>query len=139
MTNFFAIYKRELRYYFASPLAYVLYFLFIVLCSVFFNLYFNSYMQIQEQIMMQQMRMRGAAGPSLPNFTEFVLLGLTNVMTFILLFLLPMLAMRLFSEEKKLGTIELLMTYPMKDIEIVLGKFSAVVTVFLGMLGLTLV
>lgn len=138
MNNFLAIYKRELRSFFFSPLACVLYVFFIILCSVFFNLYFNAYMKFSEQIMMQQMRMPGG-GPKLPNFTEYVLLGITNVMTFILLFIIPILSMRLFSEEKKMGTIELLMTYPIKDIEVLSGKFFAALTVFAGMLALTLV
>jgi ABC-2 type transport system permease protein len=139
MSNFCAIYNRELRSFFVSPLAYVMYFLFIMLCSVFFNMYFNTYMEYQQQIMMQSMQMRGMAGPKLPNFTEFVLMGVTNVMTFILLFIIPMLSMRLFAEEKKMGTIELLMTYPIKDSEVLLGKFFAALTVFAGMLLFTLV
>ncbi|MDX9755339.1 MAG: ABC transporter permease [bacterium] len=138
MSNFLAIYKRELRSFFFSPLAYTIYFLFIVICSVFFYLYFSSYIKYSEMLMMQQMRMGGAGGPQLPNFTEFVLLGLTNVMAFILLFVLPILTMRLFSEEKRMGTIELLMTYPLKDSEVLLGKFLAALTVFAGMLILTL-
>ena len=55
----------------------------------------------------------------------------------VLLLTIPLLTMRLFAEEKKLGTIELLFTYPFRDVEILLGKFLACLAVFSLMLGLT--
>jgi len=55
----------------------------------------------------------------------------------IMLLMVPLLTMRLFSEEKKSGTIELLLTYPVTDMEVILGKFFACLTVFLLMLLLT--
>jgi len=133
MRNAWAIYKRELRAYFFSPLAYVMYVLFLVVCAVFFNMYFSMYIRWSQMAMMQ--RQMGA--PQLPNYTETVLLGITGVMTFILLFIVPMISMRLFAEEKKLGTLELLFTYPIKDIEVLMGKFCAALTVLAGMLALT--
>ncbi len=132
MSNFWAIYKKELRSYFYSPLAYVMYVLFLVVTAVFFNMYFSAYVNYSQTAMMNR-QMGG-----LPNYTEMVLLGVTNVMTFILLFVVPMLSMRLFAEEKKLGTFELLFTYPIKDSEVMLGKFFAALTVLFGMLILTL-
>lgn len=139
MSNTLAIFQRELRAYFFSPLAYVLYVLFIVVTAVFFNMYFSAYQDwSQRYLSMMQMQQFGGM-QQLPNYTEVVLLGITNVMTFTLLFIVPMLSMRLFSEEYKLGTIELLFTYPVKDFEVVLGKFLASAVVFLGMLALTFV
>lgn len=141
MRNLCAIYLRELGAYFVSPLAYVLYVLFIVVVAVFFNMYFSFYQQMSNQYMtmmsMQQMQMGGMQ--PLPNYTEVVLLGLSNVMTFILLFIIPMLSMRLFAEERKMGTIELLFTYPIRDIEVTLGKYLAALTVFAGMLLFTFI
>jgi ABC-2 type transport system permease protein len=55
-----------------------------------------------------------------------------------MLFIIPLLTMRLFAEEKKSGTIELLSTYPLRDIDILLGKFGACLVVFVLMLGLSL-
>lgn len=138
MGNCWTIYKRELQAYFYSPLAYVIYVLFLVVSAVFFNIYFSYYIRMSQEIerMMMQRQMMGPP-PQLPNYTEMVLLGITNVMTFIFLFLIPMLSMRLFSEEKKMGTIELLFTYPIKDIEVLLGKFFAALTIMAGMLILT--
>lgn len=57
----------------------------------------------------------------------------------IMLLVMPVLTMRLFAEEKKTGTMELLLTYPVRDGEVLLGKYAAVVTLFLAMLSLTAV
>lgn len=139
MGNVLAITQRELRAYFFSPLAYVLYVLFLVVTGVFFNMYFGAYQDwSQRYISMMQMQQQFGGMEPLPNYTEVVLLGICNVMTFVMLFIIPMLSMRLFSEEQKMGTIELLFTYPVKDIEVMLGKFLAAASVFVGMLVLTL-
>jgi ABC-2 type transport system permease protein len=63
---------------------------------------------------------------------------LSNTMVLIL-FLLPMVTMRSYSEEKRSGTIELLLTSPLKDAEIILGKFLAAMGMYLGIMGVTLV
>lgn len=60
-----------------------------------------------------------------------------NDVRFILIFVLPLLTMRLFAEEKKLGTIELITTYPVRDTEIIVGKFLACMMVFLLMISLS--
>jgi ABC-2 type transport system permease protein len=60
-------------------------------------------------------------------------------MSFFTIFVVPGLTMRLYSEEKKMGTIELLFTYPLKDIELIMGKGLACFTVYALMLGITLV
>lgn len=137
MSNVWAIYKRELRAYFFSPLAYVLYFFFLIVTAVFFNMYFTAYVQFSQQYMMAMQYQQGYGAPPLPNYTQMVLQGMTGVMTFILLFIAPMISMRLFSEEKKMGTFELLFTYPVKDIEVLMAKYLAAMTVFSGMLILT--
>ncbi len=137
MSNIWAIYKREMRAYFFSPLAYILYMIFLLLCGLFFNLHFKWFAgKSQEYMMMMSMRQGYGAMP-LPNYTEVVLLSITGTMTFILLFIAPMISMRLFSEEKKLGTLELLFTFPIKDSEVLLGKYLSALTVFAGMLALT--
>lgn len=71
------------------------------------------------------------------NLTEMVLNPLFANMGIILLLIMPLLTMRLFSEEKKTGTIELLLTYPVKDIETLLGKLLACILVYVIMLVLS--
>jgi len=119
--NTFAILKRELSAYFTSLIAYVVIAVFLVISGYFF--YTNLVMFVMWV---------GAD----------VKLGLWQYtfqdIRFIMLLLLPLLTMRLFAEEKKLGTIELLFTNPLRDSEILLGKYTACLTVFCVMLALTL-
>jgi gliding motility-associated transport system permease protein len=139
MSNIWAIYKREMQSYFFSPLAYVLYVFFLFLTAVFFYMYFSSYVKWSQEYMQMMQFQQGFGSQPLPNYTQIVLQGITNVMTFILLFVAPMLSMRIIAEEKKMGTIELLFTYPIKDIEILLGKYLSAMTVYVGMLALTFI
>jgi ABC-2 type transport system permease protein len=70
---------------------------------------------------------------------EASMTGVAYNMIITLLFLLPLISMKLFAEEKKLGTLEILMTKPVKDFEVVMGKFLAAVSLFTTMLLSTLV
>lgn len=131
MRNIWAIFKREIRAYFISPMAYALYVIFFVLCGYFFWAMVTSYSKYS--MMVIQQRQFGG----LPAFTEQVFRYLFNDMSIILLLMIPLLTMRLFAEEKKMGTMELLLTYPIRDSEVVLGKFFAALSVVVLMLGLT--
>jgi ABC-2 type transport system permease protein len=71
----------------------------------------------------------------LNNFFQLLFVDMTKVMTITV----PLLTMRLFAEERKLGTIELLFTYPLRESEIYAGKYLAAATVFLVMLATTVV
>ena len=72
------------------------------------------------------------------NLTDVVIRPLVQNMSIVLLFVMPLLTMRLFSEEKKSGTIELLLTYPVTDLAILFGKFLASALLLLVMLAGTL-
>jgi ABC-2 type transport system permease protein len=72
------------------------------------------------------------------NLTDVVIRPLVQNMSIVLLFVMPLLTMRLFSEEKKSGTIELLLTYPVTDLAILFGKFLAAALLLLVMLAGTL-
>ncbi len=128
-----AIFKKELRLYFVSPIAYVVLAIFALVAGWFFYNVFRYFQDISVQAAMNPMMGRDVS------VTEGVLRPLFQNISVILLFLLPLLTMRLFAEEKKSGTIELLLTYPVRDGEVLLGKYLAAVVVFLGMLTLTLV
>jgi ABC-2 type transport system permease protein len=80
-------------------------------------------------------QMRGEGFPM--NINEFLIRPLISNVSVIGLFLIPMMTMRLFAEEKRSGTIELLATSPVRDSEIIVGKWLAAVILYAGMLLLT--
>jgi ABC-2 type transport system permease protein len=85
--------------------------------------------------------MRSAMQPQMGqtlNATENILRPLTYNMAVVLLFFIPMLTMRLFAEEKRSGTMELLLTYPLRDGEVLAGKFLAALCLYALILALTL-
>lgn len=128
MRNIWAICKKEIKTYFTSPIAYVAIFIFILVVGFFFYSliwYFNSYT-------MQMARYPGSFQQV--NINQMVFSPLFHNMSIILLFMIPLLTMRLFAEEKKRQTDELLFTSPLSVNQIILGKFSASLFVLLVML-----
>lgn len=131
MRNIWAITKKELKTYFTSPIAYVVITVFLVLVGFFFYSliwWFNSQsiQMAQNPYYLQQM-----------NINQMVYAPLFHNMSIILLLMLPLLTMRLFSEEKKIGTDELLYTSPISINQIILGKYIASLIVLAAMLLLT--
>jgi ABC-2 type transport system permease protein len=131
MSSFWPIFKRELRAYFVSPIAYVVMVMFLAIAGYFFYSSFAFFNFIGFQAMSNPMMARNL------NLTEGVFRPLYGNLGVILLFIMPLLTMRLFAEEKKQGTIELLLTYPVRDLAAVLAKFAACLAVYAIMLGLT--
>lgn len=130
MRNLYPIYKKELAAYFASPIAYVVIAVFLVFSGIWFYVQTMTFYSTS---------MRYAGNPNVPlNLTEVVVSSMIWLMSFFIIFVVPGLTMRLYSEEKKMGTMELLFTYPVKDIEVVFGKGLACFTVYLVMIGFTL-
>jgi len=127
MRNLYALYRKELAHYFVSPVAYVLVGVFLVLAGFFFNFFLSSAIQQSFQIEMQSMRF---GAPQEFDVTGIVLRAFLGLLSTLVLFLSPMLAMSVYAEERKRGTIELLMTSPITDLEIVLGKFLASLTLY---------
>jgi len=130
MRNILAIIERELRAYFISPIAYVVLTIFVFLSGLFFRSILAQVLQmgLMSQIQAQQM------GPRPMDMPGMITRGFLSTMSVILLFIMPMLTMGLFSEEKKRGTIELLLTSPVTDLQVVLGKFLAAGAFFLILL-----
>jgi ABC-2 type transport system permease protein len=131
MKNIWAITKKEIKSYFTSPIAYVVITVFLVLVGFFFYSliwWFNSQsMQMsQNPAYFQQL-----------NINQMVYSPLFHNISIILLLMLPLLTMRLFSEEKKIGTDELLYTSPISINQIILGKYFASLIVLFIMLLLT--
>ena len=131
MKNIWAIFKKEIKTYFTSPIAYVVITVFLVLIGFFFYSliwWFNSQslQMAQNQYYYQQL-----------NINQMVYSPLFQNMSIILLLMIPLLTMRLFSEEKKINTDELLYTCPISINQIILGKYFASLFVLLAMLLLT--
>ena len=130
MSNILTIAQKELRYYFASPIAYVVIGLFAVLFGVFFVSSLNFLLRVSLQTSMMQ------DAPPI-NINEYMirpLLGNTGV---IMLFVLPMITMRSYAEEKRSGTIEMLLSSPLTNLQIILGKFVGALSLFVLMFAIT--
>jgi ABC-2 type transport system permease protein len=130
MTPVNTIIRKELRSYFVSPVIYVVGAVFLLIVGLLSYIYivFTGVQAIQ---LMQ------VQGQAQINLNDLVFRNLFSSIRFVLLIILPILTMRLFAEEKKLRTFELLMTAPVGLNEIVAGKFMSVFLLFLGLLGLT--
>ena len=129
--NVLAITEKELRSYFASPIAYIIIGLFSLLFGWFFYVYLTIFVRRSEQMM----QMGGGGGANInQDMIRFVLLNVAVI----LLFLMPVITMRIYSEEKRSGTIELLLTSPLTDVQIILGKFFGAMGLYGGMLLVTL-
>jgi ABC-2 type transport system permease protein len=121
--NIWLIYRKELRSYFASPIAYTI----MALYALIFGFFFYSGVKYFQQVAIQAQAM-GRGFPM--NINEMIVRPVMMNTSVIGLFLIPMICMRLFAEEKRSGTIELLMTSPVRDIEIILGKWLAAVALY---------
>jgi ABC-2 type transport system permease protein len=127
-----AVLRKEMRLYFGSPVAYVVFTFFLLISGWFFSQIFLYYNDISMRSFMQPQ-----FGQNL-NVTENVMRPLFTNMSVVLLFFVPMLTMRLFAEEKRAGTMELLLTYPVRDGEILAGKYLAAAALYVVLLVLTL-
>jgi len=128
MTNVLAIAGKELRSYFASPIAYVV----IGFFALMFGFFFYSLLLYFDRQSLQ------AAGQAVNVNEQFLRPVFLNA-TVIFLFVLPLVTMRTYSEEKRSGTIELLLTAPLTDLQIILGKFLGAMGLYAAMLAITLV
>ena len=128
------ILSRELKSYFSSLIAYVVIVMFLLITGYFFYNLLATFSVISFQAQVNPML---AKQYQLLNINETVVRPLFGNISIIMLLMTPLLTMRLISEEKKSGTMELLLTFPVKDIDVVLGKYLACLAVFLVMILLT--
>ena len=132
MKAFISLYRKELYSLFASPVFYVVAFTFLVISGYFFFsvvFFYNlqSFQAAQDPFLAKQL-----------NMTEMVFRPFFLDLSIVLMLISPLLTMRLYAEEKKTGTLELLFTWPITDLAAVAAKFCAVVSVFLVILAGTL-
>jgi ABC-2 type transport system permease protein len=133
MNNILAIAHKELKGYFASPVAYVV----IGFSAILFGWFFINLLYYFERMAMQAGS--GFEGPQAVNVNEMLISPLFLNVSVILLFTLPLITMRTYAEEKRSGTIELLLTSPLTDFQIVMGKFLGSLVLYAAMLAVTLV
>jgi ABC-2 type transport system permease protein len=129
--NTLTICRKELNSYFRSPIAYGVMAFFGLISGYFFYVAIVFFVQASIQSAMQ-----GGGQPMSVN--EQVIRPIFSNISVIGLFLIPMITMRLFAEEKRTGTIELLVTSPIRDLEIIMGKWLAAMTLYAVMLGVSL-
>ena len=132
MSNVVTIFRKELNSYFSSPIAYMVIALFGFLAGYFFYVYLALFVRSS-----MESQMMGRGGPM--DVNEWVIRPLFSNLSVIGLFMIPMITMRLFAEEKRSGTIELLTTSPVRDIEVIVGKWLAALTLYAAVLALSAV
>ncbi len=129
MRNIMTIAGKELRGYFVSPMGWVVMGLFALLFGYFFYAHLSFFVQQSTQSQM-------GGGPV--NVNQGMIRGVLGNASVIILFLLPMITMRTYAEEKRSGTIELLLTSPITDVQIVFGKFLGAIGFYAALLGVTM-
>jgi ABC-2 type transport system permease protein len=134
MNNILAIAHKELKSYFASPIAYIVIGLWALLFGYFFVAVLSFF--VRQSMQMGQF---GMQGPQAMNVNQQLIRPLLQNVTILVLFLMPMVTMRTYSEEKRSGTIELLLTSPLTDFQIILGKFLGAMALYGVMLAVTLI
>ncbi len=130
MRNIWIICRKEMRSYFASPIAYLL----LTMFAFVFGWFFWNVLGYFVSMGMSAME-RGQMFPM--NVNEEVIRPLLSNVGVIGLFFIPLITMRLFAEEKRTGTIELLATSPISDLEVILGKWVAAMLLYGCMLLVT--
>ncbi len=126
------IFKKEMLLYFTSPVAYVVFTIFLLIVGYFFYSIFAFFSMASMQAAMNPAFARDL------NVTDGVMRPLFSNVSVILLLLMPIVTMRLFAEERKSGTIELLLTYPVRDGAVLIGKYLAAFALYGVMLAATL-
>ena len=132
LRNIIALADKELRAYFASPIAYIIIGLFALLFGWFFYMFLTVFIRQSEQMM----QFGGGGGA---NINQQMIRGVLQNAAVIILFVMPMITMRTYSEEKRSGTIELLLTSPVTDFQIIMGKFLGAMALYAAMLLVTVV
>ncbi len=132
MKNIWVLYRKELKSYYSSWIAYLL----MAFFAVIFGYFFYAATAIFVSRSMQSMMM----GQGMPmDMNEWIIRPLLMNVSVIGLFIIPMITMRLFAEEKRTGTIELLMTSPVRDYEMIVAKWLSALTLYASILAISAV
>lgn len=131
MRNIVTIARKELQAYFASPIAYIV----LGFFSLLFGYFFYVFVQLFDR---QSMQVSPGSGMTM-NLNQMLIGPVFMNVSVIVLFIMPMITMRTYAEEKRSGTIELLLTSPLTDLQIILGKFFGALALYGVMLAITLI
>jgi ABC-2 type transport system permease protein len=134
MSNILAIAGKELKSYFASPIAYIVIGVFALLYGFFFTVMLSFF--VRESMQMGQF---GMGGPQAMNLNQMLIRPLLQDVAIIVLFMMPAITMRTYAEEKRSGTIELLLTSPLTDFQIIMGKFLGALAFYGVMLAVSMI
>jgi ABC-2 type transport system permease protein len=126
MNNILAVAHKELKSYFASPIAYIVIGLFALMYGYFY-------------ISLLVYFLNNSVGGGTANVNDQMIRPVFLNADVVLLFVLPMITMRTYAEEKRSGTIELLLTAPLTDFQIIMGKFLGAMALYGAMLAVTLI
>jgi ABC-2 type transport system permease protein len=131
MGNIVAIAQKELKSYFSSPIGYIL----VGFWAFLFGWFYINILSYFVRMSMQVGNPMG--GPPSANVNQDMIRPLLYNVTILVLFVLPGVTMRTYSEEKRSGTIELLLTSPITDFQIIMGKFFGAMALYSLMLMVT--
>src|SRR3990172_6414428 len=123
MRNIWTIAKREYDHYFVSPVAYVVAFAILLVLGIIFSL--NLYYYVQNAFQ---------SFGSAPDISP-----ITGAFVFLLVLSVPALTMRLVSDEQRMGTMELLLTAPVRDSELIIGKWLGGFLFLFTLIAITLI
>ncbi|MFN7927097.1 MAG: ABC transporter permease [Blastocatellia bacterium] len=137
MKNIIAIYRRELGSYFVSPIAYSVIGVFLAIVGLVF--YFGMFTRIITDVMRYKMQAMQSGQAGDIDVAMILLQQLMGFAATVSLFMVPMLTMGSYAEERKRGTMEMLMTSPLTEWQIVLGKFLSGLTLYILLIAPTLV
>ena len=132
MRNVMAIAQKELKAYFSSPMAYVVIGFWALLYGYFYVAILNYFVDASQ-------RAGQFGGPQAMNVNQILIRQLLQNVTILVLFIMPMVTARVYAEEKRSGTIELLLTSPLTDLEIIMGKFIGALLLYSVMLAVSLI
>ena len=135
VTALVGIIKKELKIAFTTPVAYVVFFLFTLLSSLIFSNQLREY----ERMVQKSRHIEDPEVLAQLNFNDVILTEMFVNVQIVFIFLIPILTMRAFAEEKKQRTMELLMTTPITPVTVIVGKFAAILFILLCLCAILVV
>ncbi len=139
MRTTLAIAKKELAVYLTTPWAWIVFTFMAFASSFFFVIFLNTFKQVQDVAKQVGWNQLDPGAQGFRNLTDGIIVNVWGSVLVLVLFVAPFLSMRLFAEERRQKTFELLLTTPVRSAEIVLGKYLGGLGIIACTLGVTIV